>query len=98
MAIDSMVKASTPEPVGPHPLWKKPGFHLPYYIEHIANDIWHKRGKSESEAIAIAIGVCKRWARGGGKVDANTRAAAAKAVAEWEATKAAAHGTPSTKG
>lgn len=46
---------------------------------------------SESKAIEMAIGICKRWARGGGNVDANTRAAAAKALAEWEKLKAGAH-------
>lgn len=50
-----------------------------------------KRGKSESNAIQMAIGIVKRWARGGGNVDSGTRAAAAKAVAEWEALRAKAH-------
>jgi peptidoglycan hydrolase-like protein with peptidoglycan-binding domain len=63
------------------------GGQLPAYIQHIALAI-RKKGKSTSRAIAIAIGTVKRWARGGGNVDANTRAAAAKALAEWEAMKA----------
>lgn len=41
-----------------------------------------------SDAIQKAIGVVKNWASGQGHVDANTRAAAAKAVAEWEKLKA----------
>src|SRR5207302_1119398 len=97
LAADSLVKASTPEPVGPHALWKKRGFHLPYYVEHIANDLREKRGMDESRAIAVALGVIKRWARGGGKVDPNTRAAAVKAVAEWEVTKARAKSVKSEK-
>lgn len=97
LAVDSLVKASTPEPVGPHALWKKKGFHLPYYVQHIANDLREKRGMDESRAIAVALGAVKRWARGGGKVDPTTRAAAAKAVAEWEATKARAHSVKSEK-
>lgn len=56
-----------------------------------------KRGKTESEAIQMAIGIVKRWARGGGNVDANTRAAAAKAVAQWEALKAKAHAKSAAK-
>jgi hypothetical protein len=89
MAKDSLIKASTPEPVGPKPLWHKPGMHLPFYIEHIANDI-RERGHSEGEAIAIAISAVKKWAAGGKKVDKNTRIASAKAVAEWNADKARA--------
>src|SRR5690349_10233370 len=95
LAADSLAKASTPEPVGPKPLWRKPGWHLPYYIEHIANDLREKRGMTESQAIATAINACRRWAAGGGKVDANTRAAATKALAEWEAMKARAGATKS---
>src|SRR5690348_5845129 len=99
LAADSMAKASTPEPVGPQPLWKKKGLHLPYYIEHIANDLI-ERGMSESHAIATAINTVKRWAKGGkttgggakgSRVHSDTQAAAAKAVSEWEETKAKAH-------
>lgn len=64
---------------------------LPHYIQHIAHDLMEKRGMDESRAIAMAVGIVKRWARGGGKVKPDTRAAAAKAVAEWEAKKAKAH-------
>jgi hypothetical protein len=91
----SLQKASTVEPVGPKPLWKKTKpkpWHLPAYIEHIANALI-KSGHSESEAIQMAVGVVKRWASGGGHVDANTRAAAQKALGEWNAEKAAAHGS-----
>jgi rubrerythrin len=47
-----------------------------------------KRGKSVSNAIQMAIGIVKNWASGKGNVDSNTRAAAAKAVAQWTALKA----------
>lgn len=93
-AADSMMKATVHEPVGKPGgpgLWKHKGLQLPAYIQHIANDLRSERGMDESAAIATAIAAVKRWARGGGKVDANTRAAAAKAVAEWEALKAS-HG------
>lgn len=91
----SVEKASTVQPVGPKPLWHKTKpkpWHLPAYIEHIANALI-AHGHSESEAIQIAVGVVKRWASGGGKVDANTRQAAQKALGEWNAEKAAAHGS-----
>jgi hypothetical protein len=91
----SVEKASTVQPVGPKPLWKKTKpkpWHLPAYIEHIANALI-AHGHGESEAIQIAVGVVKSWASGGGKVDANTRAAAQKALGEWNAEKAAAHGS-----
>ena len=81
--------------VTPHPLgkpggpglWHHKGLMLPPYIQNVAHGIM-KSGRPKSMAIAAAIGVVKRWARGGGKVSPEVRAAAAKAVAEWEALKA----------
>jgi len=94
-AADSLKKASTPEPFSTSKTsnWVARGGGLPAYIQHIAHDIHEKRGMPVSRAIAIAIGTVKRWARGGGNVDENTRAAARKALAEWEALKAKAHAT-----
>lgn len=46
-----------------------------------------KSGKSKSQAIAIAISRIKRWAAGGEDVEPDTRAKAAKALAEWEKLK-----------
>jgi hypothetical protein len=90
-AADSLAKASVHEPVG-RPggpgLWRHKGLQLPAYIQHIANDLREKRGMDTSRAIATAIAAVKRWAAGGGNVDAGTRAAAQKALAEWEALKA----------
>lgn len=57
-----------------------------------------RNGHPEGEAIAIAIGTCKRWAAGGGKVTPKTRAKAGAAIAEWEALKAANKGRKTTKG
>lgn len=88
----SQAKAATPEPVGKKPLWKhsKPApWQLPSYIQHIANALI-KNGHGESEAIQMAVGIVKRWAAGESKVDADTRAAASKAVSEWEGLKAKA--------
>lgn len=70
---------------------------LPQYICEIARSIHTKRGKSISNAIQIAVGVVKRWAKGVGDVDADTRAKAAKAVAQWEAKKAKARAKRASK-
>ena len=99
LAADSLAKASTPEPVGPGELWHKKdkSIHLPFYVQHIANALITS-GHSESEAIQMAIGIIKRWAAGstsGGEhhIDAGTKAAARKALAEWEELKARAKTT-----
>lgn len=63
---------------------------LPKYIEKIADSLHRKRGFTISRAIATAVSMCKRWARGGENVDPDTRARAARAIAEWEAKKAKA--------
>lgn len=60
---------------------------LPEYICEIARGIM-RSGKSTSNAIQIAVGQVKNWASGQGDVDADTRAKAAKAVAQWTAMKA----------
>jgi hypothetical protein len=62
---------------------------LPEYICRIARAV-HESGKTISQSIAIAVGRVKTWARGGGGVNADTRAKAAKALAEWEKKKVAA--------
>jgi hypothetical protein len=62
---------------------------LPEYICEIARAI-KRKGKTTSRAIAIAIGTVKNWAHGKGNVDADTRAKAAKALAQWTAMKARA--------
>jgi len=90
LAADSLLKASTPEPFSTSRTsnWVARRGGLPSYIQHIAHDLIEKRGMTESRAIATAIAIVKRWAAGAGNVDANTRAAATKAVMEWEALKA----------
>lgn len=62
---------------------------LPKYIEDIAVALV-KDGHDRSKAIAIAVSRVKRWAAGGDDVKADTRAKAAKAVAQWEKMKASA--------
>ena len=90
MAKDSLLKASTPEPFSRSKTsnWVARGGGLPDYVQHVAQALVKDRGVPESQAIEIAIGVIKNWAAGKGKVDANTRAAAAKALKEWDELKA----------
>lgn len=90
---DDMVSLAT----GAYSLAEKPGknnwiehasdYGLPLYIARIAKALI-RSGHPKSRAIAIAISRVKVWAAGGGGVNADTRAKAAKAVAEWEALKA----------
>jgi hypothetical protein len=71
--------------------WVERAGQLPAYIQHIAKDISEQQGVPLERAIPMAIAAVKRWASGGGGVNADTRAKAAKAVAEWEALKARSH-------
>jgi hypothetical protein len=68
--------------------WVEESGGLPKYIEDIAHDLHTERGMSISRAIATAISKVKKWAAGGDDVKPDTRAKAAKAVAEWEALRA----------
>lgn len=67
--------------------WVENAGNLPPYIRKIARAI-EKSGKPLSTAIPMAISRVKRWAAGGQDVNADTRAKAAKAVAQWETLKA----------
>jgi hypothetical protein len=60
---------------------------LPAYIEEVAVSLHEKRGMPISRAIATAISRIKKWAVTG---KADTKAKAAKAIAQWEALKAKA--------
>ncbi len=82
---------------------KKPGSNwvednggLPEYICRIARAII-RTGKSDSQAIAIAVSRVKKWAAGADDVDADTRAKAAKALAQWEALKVKNKGKKAAK-
>lgn len=66
---------------------ERAGGSLPNYICNIAKALI-RDGRTKSAAIAIAISRVKKWARGGDDVKADTRAKAAKALAQWEALKA----------
>ena len=67
--------------------WVEKSGGLPNYICRVAKGIM-KSGKAKGTAIAMAVSTMKRWAAGGDKVNADTRAKAAAALAEWEALKA----------
>lgn len=60
---------------------------LPKYVRIVRNGLM-KSGHSESRATALAVAAMKRWARGGDNVTPKVQAAAAKALAQWEAMKA----------
>lgn len=69
---------------------------LPTYIAEIAKALI-RSGKTKSQAISIAISRCKAWMAGGDNVNADTRAKAAKAIAEWNALRAKAAAKKASK-
>lgn len=98
-----MAKAMTPEPFSTSKTsnWVARVGGLPPYIQHVAHDLVDS-GHSESHAIEMAIGIIKNWAHGhngkGGKVHADTQAAAQLALKQWEEKKARAHMKESSLG
>jgi hypothetical protein len=72
--------------VSPKKNWVENAGGLPKYIRMVAHAMMRK-GKSRSQAIQLAIGIVRNWASGQGNVSAKVRAAAAKAVAEFEAKR-----------
>lgn len=78
-------------PGGPG-LFRIKGKKLPRYVRIVAHGLMKKgRAADTSQAIRMAIGVLKNWARGGDHVHPQVQAAAAAAIAEWEGDKAEAH-------
>lgn len=76
--------------LGTHGLWKDKSAQLPAYIQSVAHAM-EAAGHSESEAVEMAVGIVKGWAAGRaahGHVHPDVQAAAAKAIAEWDALKA----------
>ena len=92
-AVASTVHHPFGSPSGPG-LWHVKGMQLPAYIQNVAHALV-RSGKDESRAIGMAVGIVKNWAHGhdghGNAVSAEVQAAAAKAIAEWEASKVRAH-------
>lgn len=72
----------------PRSNWVEESGDLPGYVREIARALERERGMTLSRAIATAISRIKVWAAGGGDVDADTRAKAVAALAQWEALKA----------
>lgn len=70
--------------------WVERAGGLPKYIRMVAHALI-RAGKSRSQAIQMAIGIVRNWAQGKGNVSAKVRAAAAKAIAEYEAKAAGSH-------
>jgi hypothetical protein len=64
--------------------WVENAGGLPKYIRMVAHAMMRK-GHTKSQAIRLAIGIVRNWASGKGDVSPKVRAAAAKAVAEFEA-------------
>ncbi len=71
----------------PNKNWVENAGQLPPYVRKLARAI-EKSGKPLSSAISIALSRVKSWAAGGDDVEADTRAKAVKALAQWEALKA----------
>jgi hypothetical protein len=62
---------------------------LPRYIRFVRN-MFLRKGLSMGHATAAAVNAIKRWAKGGDNVRPQVQAAAAAALAEWNAKKARA--------
>lgn len=69
---------------------------LPPYIQHVAHAMVEK-GKPTSKAISMAVGIVRNWAEGKGGVHPAIKAAAAKAIAEWEAKRAKSRASSTVK-
>ena len=84
-------------PGGPG-LFRMKGRQLPAYIQNVAK---HMDGPL-SRKIQMAIGIVRNWAEGhdghGNRVSAEVQAAAVKAIAEYDALRAAAKAIPNKGG
>lgn len=66
---------------------------LPAYIQNVAHALMRDEGLDRATAIAYAVNAMKRWAAGRlgwghYKITPEVQAAAARALAEWEALRA----------
>jgi hypothetical protein len=91
--VASTVHEPLGKPGGPG-LFHVKGLQLPAYVQHVRDHLM-ALGHPESMATGMAVGIIRDWAEGhdghGHQVHPDVQAAAAKALAEWEADKAAAH-------
>lgn len=85
-----LASSSAPLDKSPKVNWVEKAGGLPPYVRKLARGIM-KSGHDLSSAISIAISRIKVWAAGGGEVNADTRAKAVKALAQWEKAKAKSH-------
>jgi hypothetical protein len=94
-AVASTVHHPLGKPGGPG-LFRVKGMQLPAYIQNVAHAMI-RSGKSTGRAIQMAIGIVRNWAEGhdghGNKVSSVVQAAAAKAIAEYNADRARAIAT-----
>lgn len=82
------------QPGGPG-LFRVRGLQLPAYVQNIAHALLREgRARTTSDAVRLALGAVKRWARGGGDVAPEVRAAALQALAEWRKARATARAIP----
>lgn len=72
--------------------WVENAGGLPKYIRMVAHALI-RNGKPKDRAIGMAVGIVRNWAEGKGEVSPKVRAAAAKAIVEWEAKKGKANVT-----
>lgn len=79
----------SPRDLSPKKNWVDQVGGLPRYIRIVRNALL-RHGHSMETATAIAVATMKRWAAGLGNVRPQVRAAAAAALAEWEAKRAKA--------
>ena len=93
--LDVIAMAGCSLDMSPGKNWVEKQGGLPEYICEIARAIM-RGGTPRSRAIAIAVSRVKRWAVDPTK-NADTRAKAAKAIAEWEAKKAKSHAKTAAK-
>jgi hypothetical protein len=61
------------------------------YFEQVVKGLMTKRGMGKGQASAVAWGVLRKWAHGGGGVHPEVAAAASKALAQESAASAKAH-------
>ena len=80
----------SPRDLSPKKNWVEEEGGLPDYIRMVRNALL-EQGHDMARATSLAIGAIKRWAHGGGHVSPAVQAAAAEALAHWEAMRAKAH-------
>lgn len=85
--ILQLASSDAPLDKSPKHNWVEDAGGLPPYVRKLARGIM-KNGHDLSSAISIAIARIKVWAAGGSNVNADTRAKAVKALAQWESAKA----------